>query len=552
MKNILALSVFAALFTITMACERDTEMPNITIVSHSEMNMVWNTETIQLSVEDDIGVVKVEFFVDGALVSTINSSPWEVQWNTVDYPDDTVTISLKAYDEVGNASREVSLNLVIQNILLTMTIEEGALWEDEDHIEILKCPVYLTASDGTLLGWAIMGNGETEFFMRPAGFDEELFDLARGYFYHRTDDPNYFDGNLYTYMDMFPGELTIEADEDGEVRGDYLGTSYFTSGNISPDDHSVLSYGSNLASGDIHTDSARVYVYEHSRQAYFYLRENYFSGGYSFYRNLQPDQVYQIYSEDLSSFMTYYYIDYPSLQFDYISAYVYAFQSQGNYNPDYEYLIYHEYIFPEGPSEMEFHYPAGADTPGDFHVQTYTYMPDDIRHYYSRYGPLSRSYSSLDVFIYDISVALPGPIQVQSSGSADIQHASISIEEGDNLLEIFPRGPVGPLLRIPRLPSEIQNQYNIPAITNSNLTDVYFYLTEHNDKEGYYPLVNSWSMMQSLEPYYSSGTEVKEIRYEKYYGSEKKAIQMVPGQPGSMGLAEHEHRVTMEDGPVKH
>ncbi|MCK4749103.1 MAG: hypothetical protein KAT15_18750, partial [Bacteroidales bacterium] len=146
MKRIPALPVIAALLAITMACERDTENPHISIASHSALDKVWNTATIQLSVEDNVGVVRVEFFVDGEFVSTINSSPWEVPWNTRNYQDGTVTISVKAYDEVGNASHEASMSLVIQNVLFSMTIEEGALWEDEDHIEILKCPVYLTGA----------------------------------------------------------------------------------------------------------------------------------------------------------------------------------------------------------------------------------------------------------------------------------------------------------------------------------------------------------------------------------------------------------------------
>ena len=551
MKRIPALPVIAALLAITMACERDTENPHISIASHSELDKVWNTATIQLSVEDNVGVVRVEFFVDGEFVSTINSSPWEVPWNTRNYQDGTVTISVKAYDEVGNASHEASMSLVIQNVLFSMTIEEGALWEDEDHIEILKCPVYLTGADGTLLDWALMGNGDTKVFMRPAGFDEELYDLSRGYFYHRTDDPQYFDGTLYTYMDMKPGELIIEEDDDGVGVGDYLGSSYFTSGNLYPDGLALLTYRGYNSSGNILTDTAQVSIYENYRKAYFYLRQDGF-GYYTSYSALEPDRYYLINTEDLSSFMTSQTISYPKVEFDYLWAYVDAYPGQGVYDPDDETLIYRELLYPEEQLAIRLHYPTGHNGMQDFYFRTYTYTSDELRYYFSRHGPLPATYSNLNAFISDISVALPGPIQVQASGSADIQHASLYLEEGDNDLEIHPRGPVGPVLRIPQLPTEIRNQYNNPAIINSNLTDVNFYLTEHNDKDGYYPLVNHWSMMQSLESYYSPGTEVKEIRYKKYYGSEKKAAQMVHGQPGSMDRADAGHWVPMVDGPVKH
>jgi Big-like domain-containing protein len=53
---------------------------------------------------DDVGVVRVEFYVNGAPLSTDATAPYVAYWNTRQAQDGANTISAVAYDARGNSS----------------------------------------------------------------------------------------------------------------------------------------------------------------------------------------------------------------------------------------------------------------------------------------------------------------------------------------------------------------------------------------------------------------------------------------------------------------
>ena len=84
------------------------------ITSPANKASVSGTVTISASASDNVGVVKVGFYVDGALLTTNVSPPYSATWNTNTASLGSHTLTARAYDQAGNGttSAAVSVNVV--------------------------------------------------------------------------------------------------------------------------------------------------------------------------------------------------------------------------------------------------------------------------------------------------------------------------------------------------------------------------------------------------------------------------------------------------------
>lgn len=92
----------------------ETAAPVIGISSPSNGTNVAGTVSITASATDNVGVAKVEYYLNGVLVGSDNSAPYLYSWNTLASTPGTYTITAKAYDVAGNIgqSGSVSVNVV--------------------------------------------------------------------------------------------------------------------------------------------------------------------------------------------------------------------------------------------------------------------------------------------------------------------------------------------------------------------------------------------------------------------------------------------------------
>ena len=63
---------------------------------------LYGTAIVSADASDNVGVARVEFFVDGVLSAVVNTSPYSFSWNTDTVTKGGHTLSAKAYDAVGN------------------------------------------------------------------------------------------------------------------------------------------------------------------------------------------------------------------------------------------------------------------------------------------------------------------------------------------------------------------------------------------------------------------------------------------------------------------
>ena len=89
----------------------DTTPPTVSITSPSG-GSVSGLVTVSVNVADNIGVAKVELYVDGILTSTATTAPFSNKWNTKKAAAGAHTLQCRAYDAAGNvgASALVTVN----------------------------------------------------------------------------------------------------------------------------------------------------------------------------------------------------------------------------------------------------------------------------------------------------------------------------------------------------------------------------------------------------------------------------------------------------------
>jgi len=81
----------------------DTLPPAINITAPANGSKVSGNVSVYVSATDNIGVVRVELYVDSKLVATSSASPFATKWNTRREASGSHTLQCKAYDAAGNS-----------------------------------------------------------------------------------------------------------------------------------------------------------------------------------------------------------------------------------------------------------------------------------------------------------------------------------------------------------------------------------------------------------------------------------------------------------------
>jgi subtilisin family serine protease len=90
----------------------DTIAPTVAISSPASGSTVSGTVTITGSATDNVGVTRVELWIDNLLNSTCSSTAFSCSWNTAAADAGSHTVTVKAYDAAGNAG-SASESLVV-------------------------------------------------------------------------------------------------------------------------------------------------------------------------------------------------------------------------------------------------------------------------------------------------------------------------------------------------------------------------------------------------------------------------------------------------------
>ena len=99
----------------------DTTPPVSAITSPTSGAVVSGTITPAASASDNVGVARVEFYVDAVLRATDTASPFSFSWDTTTVANGNHTLVSKAYDAAGNVGTSSAVTISVQNAVSDAT-----------------------------------------------------------------------------------------------------------------------------------------------------------------------------------------------------------------------------------------------------------------------------------------------------------------------------------------------------------------------------------------------------------------------------------------------
>jgi len=120
-RRMLILFLIIILFSLPISgcTPKDTTPPQVSITSPQNGQTVSGIVTIQALAIDNVGVLKVEFYIDENKVGEDTESPYSYDWDTTQYTNGTHKITAKAYDKAGNVGVSPVINVTIGNQVIT-------------------------------------------------------------------------------------------------------------------------------------------------------------------------------------------------------------------------------------------------------------------------------------------------------------------------------------------------------------------------------------------------------------------------------------------------
>jgi len=120
-ESLRSTSVSAATPAGTSGTTADTTPPTVSLTSPISGSTVSGTVKLAASASDNVGVSKVEFYVNNALYGVTSTSPYSVNWSTGSLPNgSTSTLAAKAYDAAGNSKVSSPVTVTVNNSTSTV------------------------------------------------------------------------------------------------------------------------------------------------------------------------------------------------------------------------------------------------------------------------------------------------------------------------------------------------------------------------------------------------------------------------------------------------
>jgi len=111
-QSILALATFDAVSVSTTG--GDTTPPGVSLTQPTDGATVSGSTTVAADASDDVGLSRVEFRIDGALIATDTTSPYSFAWDTTAVADGVHSVETRAFDAAGNSSSN-SVGVTVAN-----------------------------------------------------------------------------------------------------------------------------------------------------------------------------------------------------------------------------------------------------------------------------------------------------------------------------------------------------------------------------------------------------------------------------------------------------
>lgn len=93
----------------------DSTAPTAAITAPTAGATITGTVTYSANATDNVGVVKVEFYVDGALKGTDTTSPYSISLDTTSLTNASHSLTVKSYDAANNSTTSAAVSVTVNN-----------------------------------------------------------------------------------------------------------------------------------------------------------------------------------------------------------------------------------------------------------------------------------------------------------------------------------------------------------------------------------------------------------------------------------------------------
>lgn len=101
---------------VSVTTSNDTVAPSTSITSPASGATVSGTVAVNAEATDDVGVARVEIYLDGALKQTCTASPCSWSWNTAASSNGSHNLQSKAFDAAGNNGNSATVTVTANNV----------------------------------------------------------------------------------------------------------------------------------------------------------------------------------------------------------------------------------------------------------------------------------------------------------------------------------------------------------------------------------------------------------------------------------------------------
>lgn len=99
-------------FLVSNPSQPDTTSPAVVLTSPTNGSTIKKgSTTLTATASDNVGVVKVDFYIDGAFFRSVTAAPYTTSWNTRRALPGSHTILAKAYDAAGNVTTSTTVTV---------------------------------------------------------------------------------------------------------------------------------------------------------------------------------------------------------------------------------------------------------------------------------------------------------------------------------------------------------------------------------------------------------------------------------------------------------
>lgn len=101
----------------------DTTAPTVSVTAPANGATISGFTTVAITADasDNVGVTKVEFYVNNVLKATDTAAPYSYNWDTASVANGAYTLSAKAYDAAGNVGQSTTVTVTVNNLITAST-----------------------------------------------------------------------------------------------------------------------------------------------------------------------------------------------------------------------------------------------------------------------------------------------------------------------------------------------------------------------------------------------------------------------------------------------